>query len=858
MSFEALPAKSKEIYKTTYDNFISWQGERNNTSFDENVLLSYFEELSEKFQPSSLWSRYSMLKSVLKCTHSVDFKDYCKLRAFLKKNSEGYVKRKANVLTLENAEKFIDDAPDDKYLATKVALIFGVVGCLGRQDLVNITVDCMEDDGEGKLTVKPSKNKSFVVEGKYYNVVKKYKDLRSASVQSNRFFIALRQGKCRSQVIGINKFGAMPKEIAEFLKLPNAKMYTGHSLRLVSRTSSTEAESQECEDLLVNDSQAPAEPEAVSGDQCRVCGVSKECSMVREKPYIVDNKTMLALNQLQVELDFSTDCLPNTICRECHAKLLDTLEFIKLVKTAQSSLVRVAPNNASSGKSLGQIVNVCPNNASSAQSLGEIVNVCSNNASSAQSLGQIVNVCPNNASSAQSLGQIVMVCPNNASSAQSLGQIVNICPNNASNAQSLGQIVNVCPNNASSAQSLGQIVNVCPNNASSVQSLGQIVNVWPNNASSAQSLGQIVNVCPNNASNAQTLGKIVSIRQNNAASAKSLTLIVSAFPKKASSAQSLGQIVNVCPNNASSTQSLSKIVSVRQNNAASAKSLPLVVRAFPKNASSAKSLRKIVSIRKNNASSAKSLPPIVRVFAKNASSAKSLGRIVSVGPNNAPRAKSSGRIVSVGPNNDPRAKSSGRIVSVGPKNTSSAKSLSPIVSVGPHNAPSAKSSDRIVSVGPHNAPSAKSLAQVVGVFPNSALSVASNAHSWSHDHNYHFEHVEMDTPITNDDSTDEDSLESKFEISQDLLTIGETVFLRETHKRTNEVDDKINKKIKIEENSKITNHELKLDIKEELVDNNDRNSEDICSNFSEKITDVKPSELELAESSSNYQKMMRT
>ncbi|XP_063631753.1 uncharacterized protein LOC134802950 isoform X5 [Cydia splendana] len=360
MSFYELPEKSKERYITTYENFISWQKEKNITSFCEDVLLLYFEEISTKYKPSSLWAIYSMLKSGLKRIHNINMEEYGQLGAFLKELSKGYVCKKVKALTYENVEKFIDEAPDDKYLATKVALIFGVTGGLRRQELSLLTTNHIDNHGEIFIIKIPhTKNKlqdSFVVPGKYYKTVKKYQDLRVASAPSNRFFQAYRDGKCRAQVIGKNKFGKMPKEIAEFLKLPDAKSYTGHTLRSGSRVPVEKASDkvEQCAgEPFVNDSDSstrtqpePSPSEPNRGEQCRFCGDFKECSPVVQKPYLMGNKTTLALNHLRVELDFSIDSLPKTVCRECDAKLLETFEFIKQVNTAQFSLVAVCPNNA--------------------------------------------------------------------------------------------------------------------------------------------------------------------------------------------------------------------------------------------------------------------------------------------------------------------------------------------------------------------------------------------------------------------------------------------------------------------------------------------------------------------------------
>lgn len=65
---------------------------------------------------------------------------------------------------------------------------------------------------------------------------KKYVNLRPPNMESNRFFIFYKDGKCRRQVVGKNFFGEIPKKIAAYLKLPNPELYTGHSFRRSSAT----------------------------------------------------------------------------------------------------------------------------------------------------------------------------------------------------------------------------------------------------------------------------------------------------------------------------------------------------------------------------------------------------------------------------------------------------------------------------------------------------------------------------------------------------------------------------------------------------------------------------------------------
>ena len=71
----------------------------------------------------------------------------------------------------------------------------------------------------------------FTVEGEFLKKVMEYQSLRTKKITSKRFFINYRDGRCTNQAIGKNKLGGMPREVAEFLKLPNPEQYTGNSFR---------------------------------------------------------------------------------------------------------------------------------------------------------------------------------------------------------------------------------------------------------------------------------------------------------------------------------------------------------------------------------------------------------------------------------------------------------------------------------------------------------------------------------------------------------------------------------------------------------------------------------------------------
>ena len=60
-----LPVKSTDRYLYAYNIFRKWQASYGTESFDEKVILAYFSVSSEKYQPPTLWSMYSMLKKTL-------------------------------------------------------------------------------------------------------------------------------------------------------------------------------------------------------------------------------------------------------------------------------------------------------------------------------------------------------------------------------------------------------------------------------------------------------------------------------------------------------------------------------------------------------------------------------------------------------------------------------------------------------------------------------------------------------------------------------------------------------------------------------------------------------------------------
>lgn len=114
--------KSKGNYNSRYRLFVEWRKKYSNTNdLTEDVLLAYFKELSDKnYLPSTLWSIYSILKTMLKEKENFDITGYLNLNDFLKEKSRGFKSKKALHLTAKNVSDFLNNAPDYDYLASKV------------------------------------------------------------------------------------------------------------------------------------------------------------------------------------------------------------------------------------------------------------------------------------------------------------------------------------------------------------------------------------------------------------------------------------------------------------------------------------------------------------------------------------------------------------------------------------------------------------------------------------------------------------------------------------------------------------------------------------------------------------------
>ena len=71
-----VPTKSRPAYENVYSQFHSWMKEKKIASVSEKVILAYLHQKSKMGKPSSVWSYFSMLKSMLMFKEHIDISKF--------------------------------------------------------------------------------------------------------------------------------------------------------------------------------------------------------------------------------------------------------------------------------------------------------------------------------------------------------------------------------------------------------------------------------------------------------------------------------------------------------------------------------------------------------------------------------------------------------------------------------------------------------------------------------------------------------------------------------------------------------------------------------------------------------------
>lgn len=241
-----LPEKSRQLYEAQWDAYVKWcQANRilrENYSTDESIF-NYTSSLLEKLAPTTVRSRLAMLKATI-FAHDDVKPVTIKAEKLLDLKDKKYQKKKSEVFTRDEINKFLEQAPDEEFLLAKVIASLGIFGALRKCELHDLTVadlDIKEDDGVF-VYVKPHKSEKarrFYLTWNDSIALRKYLALRSTTAKPD-LLLTYRGGKVINLVVGINTIGKVPEKIAKWLNLREPQSYTGHAFRRTAATLAAE------------------------------------------------------------------------------------------------------------------------------------------------------------------------------------------------------------------------------------------------------------------------------------------------------------------------------------------------------------------------------------------------------------------------------------------------------------------------------------------------------------------------------------------------------------------------------------------------------------------------------------------
>ncbi|KAJ6634976.1 hypothetical protein Bhyg_13558 [Pseudolycoriella hygida] len=212
------PEKSSKRYDETYNRFIDCRKQQGTESFVEEVFLAYFEDKSQHYAPSTLWSIYSMLKSKMIANHNIDISRYSRLLSFVKTKNVGFQSKQASVFTPEEIKKFLLEAPDSEFLVIKAVTVFGTSGGCRGEEICNVMLGHVKDTGS-EIVVRIPESKTYtaklfpILSKTSVEIIRRYIALRPPNSPTDRFFILQRGNRCFGQPIGKNTIAQMPRKV---------------------------------------------------------------------------------------------------------------------------------------------------------------------------------------------------------------------------------------------------------------------------------------------------------------------------------------------------------------------------------------------------------------------------------------------------------------------------------------------------------------------------------------------------------------------------------------------------------------------------------------------------------------------
>lgn len=122
-----VPDKSRMKYDRAYQDYRKWCVINNIETTTEDSILTYFTTDLAPYKSSTLWPKYSMLRSTIKLFEGIDISTFPSIIPYLKSKGDAHKTTKSLTLSKEHVDKFLAEADNKQHLLNKVILLFLVL-----------------------------------------------------------------------------------------------------------------------------------------------------------------------------------------------------------------------------------------------------------------------------------------------------------------------------------------------------------------------------------------------------------------------------------------------------------------------------------------------------------------------------------------------------------------------------------------------------------------------------------------------------------------------------------------------------------------------------------------------------------
>ena len=246
--------KMYERYQNLWHDYIKKERVSVGQEYNDVKLVGFFQQISKKYAPSTLWVIYSCLNSYFINMKGVNLKALPRLTKFLKNVTHTYVSKKSKVFSpkqIHQVLSYCQDSldPKDTLMGVTVSLMYyGLLRCV---DVLNLKCSDVEMTVSDRVEVsfnhaRKRKNDGFTfyipkIYSKLY--IRYFKELRQSGTKRDTRFLKNYNTKAKTRTINTGKtmVSGFIQNMCMICGISNSEGYTTHALRRSAATNLADA-----------------------------------------------------------------------------------------------------------------------------------------------------------------------------------------------------------------------------------------------------------------------------------------------------------------------------------------------------------------------------------------------------------------------------------------------------------------------------------------------------------------------------------------------------------------------------------------------------------------------------------------